>query len=107
MPIYNKLVRDGILEIIMADGKDFNSRILLPEEHLVEIKKKLYEEVKEFELAKTNEEAIEELADILELLHSSLKVYQVDYEYLESVRVKKKEIRGGFDKGIFLVEVED
>ncbi len=107
MPIYNKLVRDGILEIIKENGKEFNSRILLPHEHLIEIKKKLYEEVKEFELAETKEDSIEELADVLELLHSALKSYNIDFEYLDSIRVKKKEKRGGFDKGIYLIDVED
>ena len=41
MPVYNKLIRDRILEIIEADGLSYNARTLAPEEHLTEIKKKV------------------------------------------------------------------
>ena len=44
MPTYNKLIRDRILEIIEKDNLAYNARVLEPEEHLTEIKKKLYEE---------------------------------------------------------------
>lgn len=107
MPVYNKLIRDRILEIIEADGLTHHARVLKPEEHLTEIKKKLYEEVKEFDEATVQNEAIEEMADILELLHAALKVYDVDFDELEAIRVKKKEKRGGFDKGLYLIDVED
>lgn len=107
MPVYNKLIRDKILEIIEADGLAYNSRVLKPEEHLTEIKSKLFEEVKEFDETTNKEDAIEEMADVLELLHAALKVYDTDFTELESVRVKKKEKRGGFDEGLYLIDVED
>ncbi len=107
MPVYNKLIRDRILEIIAADGLAYNSRVLKPEEHLTEIKNKLYEEVKEFDETTTKKEAIEEMADVLELLHAALKVYDTNFDELEAVRVKKKQKRGGFDEGLYLIDVED
>lgn len=107
MPTYNKLVRDRILEIIEAEGLSYNSRILEKDEHLTEIKKKLYEEVKEFDETTNEEDAVEELADILELIHAALKVYNKSFDDLETVRVNKKEKRGGFDKGLYLIDVED
>lgn len=107
MPIYNKLVRDKILEIIEEDGKKFSAKELSPEQHIIEIKRKLYEELNEFETAISKDDAIEELADILELIHSILTIYDVNYDILESIRVKKKKKRGGFEKGLYLIEVED
>ena len=107
MPIYNKLIRDQILEIIAADGLSYNARTLKPEEHLIEIKKKLYEEVKEFDETITRQDAIEEMADILELLHAALAVFETDFKQLEDVRVQKKTKRGGFEKGLYLIDVED
>ena len=47
------------------------------------------------------------MADVLELLHAALKVYGKTFEELEEVRVHKKEKRGGFDKGLYLIDVED
>ena len=107
MPTYNKLIRDRILEIIEKDNLAYNARVLEPEEHLTEIKKKLYEEVKEFDETTNEQDGLEEMADVLELLHAALKVYGKTFEELEEVRVQKKEKRGGFDKGLYLIDVED
>lgn len=107
MPIYNKLVRDKILEIIEADGTKYNSRILEPQELLTEVKGKMTEEAKEFQDAESVQDSIEELADILELVHTALSVMDVTYEELESIRKQKKSKRGGFEKGIYLIDVED
>lgn len=107
MPTYNKLIRDGILTIIEADGLSYNARTLHSSEHLKEIKKKLYEEVKEFDETTNDTDAVEELADILELIHAALKIQGKSFDELEAVRVKKKEKRGGFDQGLYLIDVED
>ena len=107
MPIYNKLVRDAIPEVIQKTGKEYSIRILEEEEYKSEVKKKLGEELVEYKEANTNEEAIEELADILELLHTATKIHGSSFEELEKVRQAKDEKRGGFEKRIFLIEVED
>lgn len=107
MPIYNKLVRDCIPEIIEKAGKELSLRILEEKEYENELNKKLSEELIEFNEAKNSEEAIEELADILELLHAATKIHGSSFEELEKVRKAKAEKRGGFDKRIFLIEVED
>ena len=107
MPIYNKLVRNRIPEVIEKTGKELSSRILEEKEYEIELKKKLGEELTEYNEAKTNEEAVEELADILELLHAATKIHGSSFEELEKVRKTKAEKRGGFEKRIFLIEVED
>ncbi|PEF63663.1 phosphoribosyl-ATP pyrophosphohydrolase [Bacillus anthracis] len=107
MPIYNKLVRDNILEIIKAEGLSYNARTLTSDELLVEVKAKMIEEAHEFMEAVEKKEAIEELADILELIHASLESYGVDFEELEAIRKEKKEKRGGFEKAIYLIDVQD
>ena len=71
------------------------------------IKKKLYEEVQEFQETRNHQYALEELADILELIHAALPIHEATYENLEKIRIAKKEKRGGFEKGIYLIEVED
>lgn len=107
MPSHNKLVRDYIPEVIKKTNKEFATRILSEKEYKVELKKKLSEELTEYNEAKTNEEAVEELADILELLHTAIKLHGSSFEELEEVRKKKAEKRGGFEKRIFLIKVED
>ncbi|WP_203333726.1 nucleoside triphosphate pyrophosphohydrolase [Planococcus beigongshangi] len=107
MSIYNKLVRDNIPQVIEKTNKQFSTRILTKEDYLIELKKKLNEELKEYQEAETNEEAVEELADILELIHAAATIHGATLEQLEEVRRAKAEKRGGFEKRIFLIEVED
>ena len=107
MPIYNKLVRDGIPSIIALDNKKYTINVLEPTQHELEIKRKLDEELKEYQKASSNEEAVEELADLLELIHAVLPLHNSTIEELEQVRLAKRDKRGGFDKGYYLIEVED
>ena len=92
MPIYNKLIRDLIPEIIAKCGKTPVTRTLSNEEYLIELDRKLNEECAEYQADKS----IEELADML---------YTI--EDLESVRIEKAHKRGGFEEKIFLKEVKE
>jgi len=107
MPIYNKLVRDRIPEVIRQNEKQPITRILDIEEYKTELQKKLGEEMKEYLQAATDKEAVEELADLLELIHAAAGVHGSSVEGLEKVRVKKAEDRGGFMDRVFLIEVKD
>jgi predicted house-cleaning noncanonical NTP pyrophosphatase (MazG superfamily) len=107
MPTYNKLVRDRIPEIIEAKGKTFSTRILSDVEYLSELKNKSYEELDEYHIAETREEAIEELADIMEIIYAFAKSHNTSLDEIEAIRREKAEKRGGFDKRIFLNEVVD
>jgi predicted house-cleaning noncanonical NTP pyrophosphatase (MazG superfamily) len=107
MPIYNKLVRDRIPEVITRNGKKCSTSILDNEEYLVELKKKSFEELEEYVKTQTDEEAIEELADILEILHALAKVHGSTMREVDEIRKSKAEKRGGFRDKVFLIEVED
>lgn len=99
--IYNKLVRDKIPEIIKSSGKQFKIRISLKEEHAELLEKKLEEEVNEY----IEDKNLEELADIMEVLFGLANNLGYSEEELLNKRAKKREERGGFDKGIVLEKV--
>ncbi|MFD2444096.1 phosphoribosyl-ATP pyrophosphohydrolase [Bacillus sp. CGMCC 1.16607] len=107
MPIYNKLVRDRIPDVIESTGKRFSTRILNDKEYITELKKKSFEELEEYVKTENNEDAIEELADLLEIIHALAEVHGSSIEKVEEVRKVKEEKRGGFKEKIFLIEVED
>ena len=107
MPIYNKLVRDLIPQIIESSGKTCTTRIMNDDEFTMEINKKMHEELAEYEAAETAEDAIEELADLLELIHAAAAAHGSNFDELEKVRLQKAEKRGGFEERIFLMDVED
>lgn len=107
MPVYNKLVRDRIPEVIAGAGKKSSTKILDNEEYIKELKKKSFEELEEYVQAATDVEAIEELADILEILHALAEVHGSTMGDVEEIRKRKAEKRGGFRDKVFLIEVED
>lgn len=107
MPIYNKLVRDNIPAIIEKSGQTFTTRLLSDEEYITEINNKMDEELTEYLETTVTADSLEELADLLELIHAAAAYHGATFEELEEVRVEKAEKRGGFNERIFLIEVED
>ncbi|MFQ6749786.1 MAG: nucleoside triphosphate pyrophosphohydrolase [Clostridia bacterium] len=86
MKIYNKLVRDKILEIIAGDnGKTCVTRIIEDDEYLETLNTKMQEELKEY----LESGDVEELADLEEVLRAILDVKNVTYEEFENIRNTK------------------
>ena len=107
MPIHNKLVRDKIPQIIKESGKTPVTKILNQEEYITELRKKSQEELQEYLTAETDEEALEELADLLEVIHALAKVHGSTIEEVDKIRAEKAAKRGGFTDKVFLIEVQD
>jgi predicted house-cleaning noncanonical NTP pyrophosphatase (MazG superfamily) len=104
--IYNKLVRDRIPEIMKETGISFNTRQLTSEEYIRELKNKAFEELNEFIKSSNKQEAGEELADLLEVMHSLAEYYGYTFHEIEEIRQQKAEARGGFKDRIYLIDVE-
>ena len=100
---YDKLVRDKIPEIICQAGKQPVTDTLPPEAVPDALNRKLQEEVQEYLESKS----VEEMADILEVLHGIAFHRGMTWDEIESVRLRKRDERGGFEKGIRLLEVKD
>ncbi|RKL66173.1 phosphoribosyl-ATP pyrophosphohydrolase [Salipaludibacillus neizhouensis] len=105
MPIYNKLVRDRIPEIIKMNGQPVSYRRIVGEEFLKEAKRKLEEEMKEYLEAQNSEQAIEELADLLEIIYCLAERHGHSKAELEIIREYKSDRRGAFLEGWFLEKV--
>jgi len=100
---YGKLVRDKIIDIIRANGENPIYHTLSDEEYLAELHKKLIEEANEF----IENDDLEELADLMEVVYAIAKHKNINMEQVEKERVNKREKRGGFDKKIYLKDVEN
>lgn len=98
---YHKLVRDRIPEIIRASGKRCTVETLSDEKYISLLDAKLNEELAEYQESKS----LEELADLLEVMGAVVKARGYTWEELTTVRKKKREDRGGFEKRILLKEV--
>lgn len=103
MLIHNKLVRDKIPEIIEQSGKTPHCRTLSHDEYLTELDRKLNEECAEYQADKS----LEELADMLEVIHAIAEARGYSVAELEQVREQKAAERGGFKDRIYLEYVDD
>jgi predicted house-cleaning noncanonical NTP pyrophosphatase (MazG superfamily) len=97
---YHKAIRDKIPEIIKKDGFSYNVETMSNEDFLIEIEKKLSEEVTEYQ----NDKNPEELADILEVIYRIAKLKGISREELEKIRTEKVEKRGAFEDNLFLID---
>ena len=100
---YDKLVRDKIPEIIRQAGKQPITDILPQDDIATALDRKLQEEVQEY----LESGSIEEMADVLEVLHGIAFHKGIPWNEVESARLQKREERGGFEKGIRLLEVRE
>lgn len=108
--IFNKLVRDKIPEIIAQQGKKVTFRAVRGEELKQALKDKLIEEAIELVNAETEEQIIEEIADLQEVLAEITREFietGCNFPKVDNMRNKKEREKGGFEKGYFLESVED
>ena len=97
---YGKAIRDSIPEIIRESGATCTVETLPNDEFLLELEKKLGEEVEEYLQSKSPDE----LADLIEVIYRIVELRGISLEKLEKIRLEKAEKRGGFTKNLYLVE---
>jgi predicted house-cleaning noncanonical NTP pyrophosphatase (MazG superfamily) len=110
MPVYNKLVRDRIPEIIAEEGKATETRILDEIEYRRALADKALEEAGELSDAcqmGNVKEIAKEAADVLETVEAILTAYGIDPAEVARVKAERREKRGGFKKRIFLIRADD
>ena len=100
---YNKLIRDKIPEIIISKNKKPKIHIESGTSLKNRLFEKLIEELDEFKENPCNEE----MADMLEVIHSLCDIYGFNKDEVEKIRIEKKCSRGGFENGVILDFVED
>lgn len=103
--VYEKLVRDKIPEMIRADGEEPVVRLLGGDEYLLQLHKKMQEELDEYLRAETPEEALAEMGDLLEVLRAAAAARGFTEEQLRQAVREKREARGGFEGRVYLVKV--
>lgn len=102
MQEYRKLVRDKIPEIIERQGFNPRFEILSDDKYLLELDKKLNEELAEYQESKK----LEELADILEVIYAICKARNYSIDQLFKLKEDKLSNRGGFIEKVFLISKE-
>jgi len=102
---FRKLVRDKIPDIIRADGRTPVVEVLSAGQRRPALLAKLLEEAAEAAAA-PDDEMLEELADALEVVRALAADLGLTLGQVVELADDKRERRGGFDQGLFLVRVE-
>ncbi|MCR5415936.1 MAG: nucleoside triphosphate pyrophosphohydrolase [Pseudobutyrivibrio sp.] len=92
-----KLVRDKIPDIIRANGKSPQTRVLSGQDYLRALDFKLNEEVAEYQVDKS----LDEMADVLEVLFTICEARGYSVEELMEHKAEKQKAKGGFKEKIF------
>ncbi|MEF8916027.1 nucleoside triphosphate pyrophosphohydrolase [Natronomonas sp.] len=100
---HDKLVRDDIPEIIEQNGETPTFRTVDGDAYEQYLLDKLQEEVDEY----VEDRDIEELADILEVVHAIREFEGLSENELDAIRERKAENHGRFADGIVLERVEE
>jgi predicted house-cleaning noncanonical NTP pyrophosphatase (MazG superfamily) len=100
---YNKLVRDQIVQKIESSGEEVVSYRAAGTERTKLLRLKLLEEALELLQTSTTEQAIDEFADVEEVLGALRVALGVRRSDVRTRRTEKRSARGGFDDGRVLV----
>lgn len=105
----DQIIRDKLPDIMRSQGIAVFERSLEGQELDQRLREKLLLEAREVQNAQSMEELIEELADVLEVMHALVKAAGVDMQRVEEKRIKKLQARGGFDARLYnpYVEVDE
>lgn len=100
---YNKLIRDKNVKLMEDKGCKVTYEILDEKRYGQELDKKLQEEVGEY----LEDYNIEEMADVMEVIYAILKYRGITMEEVDKVRLDKQKRKGGFERRVYLKEVEE
>ena len=99
---YNKLIRDNIPEKIKSNNEDCDVRVLGDEEFEQELLKKINEEASALSRARSRDEFLDELADLMVVIDEVKRLQNITSEELGTALQKNLEKKGGFAKKLFL-----
>jgi predicted house-cleaning noncanonical NTP pyrophosphatase (MazG superfamily) len=103
--ICNKLARDKTIETMQHDKIQTKYHILNPEELRIALPQKLLEEATEVANATYRAEIIAELADIFDVIDGLKKTHAITAQEIADFQAKKRNKRGGFERGVFLESI--
>jgi predicted house-cleaning noncanonical NTP pyrophosphatase (MazG superfamily) len=103
---YNKLVRDRVPRAIEAGGHSCRIEVLERNDYVIELKRKLVEEAQEALESSTQDDLVQELADLTEVIISLSAASGVPFEAIETMRLQRRDQRGGFERRLLLSYVD-
>lgn len=104
--LQNKLWRDKAPEMMRQKGSIIHVKNLDRTEYNHQLRIKLIEETAEVFVAQSNQELIEEMADVFEVIDSLCALHGISLKDVRAMQIQKKGDRGGFDERAFVTIAE-
>lgn len=107
---FDKLIRDRIYTKMLNQNSVVRLKQVSSQSQLLYYyKAKLVEESNEAFSTQSEQDLLEELADLVEIIHGIAYVIRTDFEAIEKVRLSKRQTNGGFVQGIIVdtVQIEE
>ena len=101
--IYNKLVRDKVPEKLVASGQRPILTLVLGQEKLDAMCRKIVEEANELSSAETREAVTDKLADLLEIIAAYRNELGINALDVSAAMQRRMRTDGGFQRGKFLL----
>jgi diadenosine tetraphosphate (Ap4A) HIT family hydrolase/predicted house-cleaning noncanonical NTP pyrophosphatase (MazG superfamily) len=92
-----KLIRDKIPALLEFKGIVVHAKAMDDQEFISKLKDKLLEAAQEVLETSSFEKLCEKLSDVLEVVHALSKANGLTIEQIEQRRLKKREVKGGFE----------
>jgi predicted house-cleaning noncanonical NTP pyrophosphatase (MazG superfamily) len=102
---YNKLVRDGIPEILASHQIQFDIETMSHSEYCHALRQKLIEEAREAAEA-PDHDLITELADLWEVIDATMSAYHIQRNQVLACQMQRRMERGTFDRKLRLLWTE-
>ncbi|MFK8040454.1 MAG: hypothetical protein AB8B67_03890 [Rickettsiaceae bacterium] len=103
---FNKIIRDRLSLIMSQNGVDVAVKSDISHHDLIKyFKEKILEEANEVKDATNKEEMIDELADLVEVVHGFARALEIEFTTIESKRQEKLDYKGGFNHAVIVDSV--
>ena len=100
----SKLVRDHSIENLESSSDALQLETVKGQKYVQALHQRICDGADRYRSAPTDRDAVQELVDLLELIHTSLPLHNMTFEELDMVRRRKKAEQGSFVKGVLVLD---
>lgn len=102
--VQHKLIRDKSVELKLHDPEKHTFEVTKGQKYVSALQERICDGAERYKMANSDREAVEELVDLLELIHTVLPLHNMTFEELDMVRRRKKMEQGSFETGQVLIQ---
>lgn len=100
----SKLVRDHSIQSHDPSSDILQLETVKGQKYVQALHQRICDGADRYKSAPNDRDAVQELVDLLELIHTALPLHNMTFEELDMVRRRKKAEQGSFVKGVLVLD---